>query len=212
MKFNVDFVTNPKEAFWQFSRPLLLLSIFEACYSFIDVFWVSQMDSKSFFAIGVAIPLFTLIYGIGKALGVGTNSIIARQSGQKDILGAENSILHGIIACIIMGIIIALSSFFIKDLLIMIKADSCLDLSMAYLTPLFLFSFVFLFANLFVSTLQGEGNSRIPTAMLILTNILNLILDPIFIFVLHMGVIGVSIATIISNAVTALFLLYWYLS
>lgn len=212
MKFNVDFVTNPKEAFWQFSRPLLLLSIFEACYSFIDVFWVSQMDSKSFFAIGVAIPLFTLIYGIGKALGVGTNSIIARQSGQKDILGAENSILHGIIACIIMGIIIALSSFFIKDLLIMIKADSCLDLSMAYLTPLFLFSFVFLFANLFVSTLQGEGNSRIPTAMLIITNILNLILDPIFIFVLHMGVIGVSIATIISNAVTALFLLYWYLS
>lgn len=213
MKYNVDFITNPKHAFWQFTRPLLLLSLFEAGYSFIDVFWVSQMDQKSFFAIGVAIPLFTLIYGIGKALGVGTNSIIARQSGKHDIVGAQNSILHGIIACIVMGIIIALSTFYLKDILIFTKANSSsLDLSMAYLRPLFIFSFVFLFANLFVSTLQGEGNSKIPTAMLIITNILNLILDPIFIFVLHMGVTGVSIATILSNTVTAIFLLYWYLS
>ncbi|WP_461462989.1 MATE family efflux transporter [Methanobrevibacter sp.] len=212
MKYNVDFVTNPKHAFWQFTRPLLVLSIFEACYSFVDVFWVSQMDQKSFFAVGVAIPLFTLIYGIGKALGVGTNSIIAREMGQHDLPGAENSILHGIIACIIMGIVIALASFFIKDILILTKANSSLELSMAYLRPLFIFSFVFLFANLFVSTLQGEGNSRIPTTMLIITNILNLVLDPIFIFVLHMGVSGVSIATILSNTVTATYLLYWYLS
>ncbi|WP_295722790.1 MATE family efflux transporter [uncultured Methanobrevibacter sp.] len=213
MKYNVDFVTNPKHAFWQFSRPLLLLSIFEACYSFVDVFWVSQMDQKSFFAVGVAVPLFTLIYGIGKALGVGTNSIIAREIGQHNLLGAKNSILHGIITCIIMGIIIGLASFFIKDILIFTKANSSsLDLSIAYLRPLFIFSFVFLFANLFVSTLQGEGNSRIPTAMLIITNVLNLVLDPIFIFVLHMGVTGVSIATILSNAITAIYLLYWYLS
>ncbi len=48
-----EFVSNPKETFWMLTTPLLLLSIFEACYSFVDVFWVSQMNSESFFAIGL---------------------------------------------------------------------------------------------------------------------------------------------------------------
>ena len=65
---------------------------------------------------------------------------------------------------------------------------------------------------MFVSTLQAEGNSRTTTAILIFTNILNLILDPIFIFVLNWGVAGVSFATILSSLVTTLYLLYWYLS
>ncbi|WP_296866399.1 MATE family efflux transporter [uncultured Methanobrevibacter sp.] len=72
--------------------------------------------------------------------------------------------------------------------------------------------FVFLFSNLFVSTLHEEGNSRTPTAILIFTNILNLVLDPIFIFVFNWSVAGVSYATILSSLVTTLYLLYWYLS
>ena len=51
MSENVDFISNPKKAFWQFTTPLLLLTLFEAAYSFVDVFWVSQMNPESFFAI-----------------------------------------------------------------------------------------------------------------------------------------------------------------
>ena len=56
MANNVDFNSDPKKAFWQFTSPLLLLTLFEAGYSFVDVFWVSQMEPQSFFAIGVAVP------------------------------------------------------------------------------------------------------------------------------------------------------------
>ena len=212
MKKNVDFNSNPKQIFWQMTRPLLLLTLFEAGYSFVDVFWVSQMNAESFFAIGVAVPLVTLIISFGKSLGVGTNSIMSREIGNNNFEDSYNSILHGIIACLILGLVIILSTFFLKNILIYMGATSSMDISMQYLTPIFLCCFVFLFSNFFTSNLHAEGNTRTPTILLIITNILNLILDPIFIFVLGWGASGVSYATILSSGITAIYLLYWYLS
>ena len=209
---NVDFDSNPRKAFWQFTTPLLLLTLFEAGYSFVDVFWVSQMNAESFFAIGVAVPLVTLIISFGKSIGIGTNSIMSRQIGDNDFTDTYNSILHGIAACLLIGFIVIISTFFLEDILTYMGATSSMELSMQYLTPIFLCPFVFIFSNFFANTLQAEGNSKTPTRLLILTNVLNLILDPIFIFVLGWGVSGVSYATILSSGVTAVYLLYWYLS
>ncbi|MBR5503359.1 MAG: MATE family efflux transporter [Methanobrevibacter sp.] len=206
------FVSYPKEAFWQLSKPLIWLSLFEAFYSFVDMFWISQMSSEAFFAIGVSLPLLTLILSFGKAIGVGTNSIISRELGENDFDDSYNSILHGIVACFLLGLVIMLSTFLLPDILILMDASSAMDLSLEYLTPIFLCSFVFLFSNLFISTLQAEGNSRTPSIIIILTNVLNLIIDPIFIFVFGWGVRGVAYATILCSSLTTIYLLYWYLS
>ena len=87
-----------------------------------------------------------------------------------------------------------------------------MELSMQYLTPIFLCSWVFIFSNFFANTLQAEGNSKTPTVLLILTNILNLILDLIFIFAFGWGVSGAAYATVLSSGVGAVYILYWYLS
>ena len=189
---NVDFNSDPKKVFWQFTTPLLLLTLFEAGYSFIDVFWVSQMNAESFFAIGVAVPLVTLIISFGKSIGIGTNSIMSREIGDEDFTDTYNSILHGIVTCLIIGFIVILSTFFLEDILTYIGATSSMELSIQYLTPIFLCPFVFIFSNFFANTLQAEGNSKTPTILLILTNVLNLILDPIFIFVLGWGVVPIN--------------------
>ena len=209
---NVDFNSDSKKAFWEFTTPVLVLTLFQAGYSFVDVFWVSQMNAESFFAIGVAVPLVTLIISFGKSIGIGTNSIMSRQIGDNDFTDTYNSILHGIAACLLIGFIVIISTFFLEDILTYMGATSSMELSMQYLTPIFLCPFVFIFSNFFANTLQAEGNSKTPTRLLILTNVLNLILDPIFIFVLGWGVSGVSYATILSSGVTAVYLLYWYLS
>lgn len=212
MADNVDFISNPKNAFWQFTTPLLLLTLFEAGYSFVDVFWVSQMNPESFFAIGVTVPILTLIVSFGRSLGIGTNSIMSREMGDNNLIGSYNSILHGIVACLVSCVIIMMSIFFLKNILTFVGADSSMDLSMQYLSPMILCPFVFIFSNFFANTLQAEGNSKIPTILLISTNVLNLVLDPIFIFVLDWGVSGASYATILSSGFSALYLLYWYLS
>ena len=212
MANNIDFNSNPKKVFWQFTTPLLLLTLFEAGYSFVDVFWVSQMNAESFFAIGVAVPLVTLIISFGKSIGIGTNSIMSREIGENDLPDTYNSILHGIVVCLVIGFGIMVSTLFLKDILAYMGATSSMELSVQYLTPIFLCPFVFIFANFFANTLQAEGNSKTPTRLLILTNVLNLILDPIFIFVLGWGVSGAAYSTILSSGVTAVYLLYWYLS
>ena len=209
---NVDFNSDPKKVFWQFTTPLLLLTLFEAGYSFIDVFWVSQMNAESFFFFFLSVPLVTLIISFGKSIGIGTNSIMSREIGDEDFTDTYNSILHGIVTCLIIGFIVILSTFFLEDILTYIGATSSMELSIQYLTPIFLCPFVFIFSNFFANTLQAEGNSKTPTILLILTNVLNLILDPIFIFVLGWGVSGASYATILSSGVTSFYLLYWYLS
>ena len=212
MSNNVDFTSNPKKVFWQFTTPLILLTLFEAGYSFVDVFWVSQMDPKSFFAIGVAVPIVVLIISFGRSLGIGTNSIMSRELGENDLNASYNSLLHGIVACLVSSVIIMFSIFFLDDILMLVGAASSMDLSMQYLTPMILCPFVLIFSNFFTNTLHAEGNSKIPTIMLILTNVLNLLLDPIFIFVFGWGVSGASYATLLSSGVATVYLLYWYLS
>ena len=150
---NVDFNSDPKKAFWQFTSPLLLLTLFEAGYSFVDVFWVAQMDHQSFFAIGVAVPLVTLIISFGKSIGIGTNSIMSRQIGKNNLTDSYNSILHGIVVCLLIGFGVMISTFFLKYILIYMGATSSMELSMQYLTPIFLCPFVFIFSNFFANRL-----------------------------------------------------------
>ena len=209
---NVDILSNPKEAFWKLASPFVLLALFQAGYSIVDMFWVSHIGQQAFFAVGVTAPLVTLLTGLGDAIGTGTNSKISRELGQKDYKGTYNSILHAIVAAIIISFIIILLSFYLKDILRFMNVTASTRLALNYLLPIFLFSFTFIFSSLFVSTLQAEGNSRTPTIVLISTNILNLILDPLLIFVFGWGISGAAYATVISSFIAVSYFLYWYLS
>ena len=212
MTKSIDIINNPKNAFWKLSTPIFLLSLFNAFYSMVDLFWVSQMSPEAFFAVGVAHPLVKLITGFGESIGTGTNSIISREIGEKDYKNSYNSILHGIMTCIILGVVLILIIPFLKNILNIMGVTKSIDLAIDYLTPIFIFSFIFLISKLFVSTLQAEGNTRTPTIVLIITNILNLILDPLFIFVFNWGVAGIAYATIISTSISVIYFLYLYLS
>lgn len=205
-------ISNPKKAFWKFSFPLIALSIFQALYSFVDMFWASQLSSSAFFAIGVTAPLVSLITYSGDSMGIGTNSIMSRELGRNAYDETYNSLLHGIIGCFAVSAFFMISSLFIDEILGLMHVTTSLDLAAEYIAPMLLFSSVMIFSSLFVNTLQAEGNSRIPTILLIMSNVLNLILDPILMFDLGWGVVGAAYATIISSAIVVVFLLYWYLA
>ena len=209
---DVEIISNTKMAFRKLSAPLVMLSIFQVFYSFVDLFWASQLTSEAFFAIGVTAPLVLLVVYSGDSIGIGTNSIISRDLGKHDDENAYNSILHGIIISAIISLIFMLSSFFLKDILVLMHVGESIDYAIAYISPIFLFSSVFVFSSLFANTLQAEGNSRMPTILLIVSNILNLILDPILMFTLGWGVKGAAYASIISSLLVVVSLLYWYLS
>ncbi|WP_296862467.1 polysaccharide biosynthesis C-terminal domain-containing protein, partial [uncultured Methanobrevibacter sp.] len=105
-------------------------------------------------------------------------------------------------------ILIILSLTFLDNLLHVMKITKAAQLVKLYLIPMFLFSIIIILSNVFPEAFQSEGNSKTPTLIIIGTNILNLILDPILIFYLQMGVEGAIYATLLSSALSVAIFFY----
>ena len=212
MNNNVDVLNDPKGAFWKIATPLFFLSLFASVISFVNLFWISKLSQDAFFAFGVSQPLISLIYGFGQSIGVGTNSLMSREIGAKDVDGEYNTILHGILACLLLGAVFALLTLFLKDILSLMNVTESVDLAVDYLTPMLSFAFLIMLSSLFTNTLQAEGNSKTPSNVIMVTSILGVILVPIFIFIFDWGIKGVAYATILPSLLAVLYFLYLYLS
>ena len=87
----IDLVSVPKKSFWNLSIPIIIFCVFDAIYGLVDMLWVSQINVEAFFAIGVSIPITTLIFSLGDSLGQGTNSIMSRFIGSGDYESSYNA-------------------------------------------------------------------------------------------------------------------------
>ena len=202
MSENVDFISNPKKAFWQFTTPLLLLTLFEAAYSFVDVFWVSQMNAESFFAIGVAVPLVTLIISFGKSIGIGTNSLMSRKLGEKNFKMADDAATHGLLLCILSyAVFLLLGLFAVKPFMGAYTQDSAIyTYGVEYLTVVLCLSVFSIIEIMIEKTLQATGNMIFPMLFQLMGAVVNIIFDPLLIFGIgifpEMGVTGAAVATV----------------
>ena len=211
MNEKIDLVSQPKKSFWKLSIPIIAFCIFDSIYGIVDMAWVTQINIHASFAVGISIPFVSLIFSFGDSLGRGTNSLISRYIGFGDYESGYNTLIHGIIITNIIWIIILFCAVFAQEIIYSVNpADSYL-LAMDYLMPILTFAYIFMFVNFFSETLQAEGNSRIPTIFIISSNILNIILDPIFIFNLNLGVKGAAYATILSSLIPFIVFVLMYL-
>ena len=212
MDKTIDLVSLPKKSFWKLSLPLIAFCIFDAIYGIVDMLWISQINIEAFFALGVSIPFVSLIFEFGDSIGQGTNSIMSRFIGAGDYESSYNALLHGLILGNVIWIMIVLCLLFAHEILFFIDKANSYILVFDYMVPIVAFSYTFIFVNIFSETMQAEGNSRIPTVLIICSNILNIILDPIFIFNLNLGIKGAAYATVLSTFLTLIVMIYWYIS
>ena len=212
MKDDSSFVELPKKAFWKLSIPIIAFCFFDAIYGIVDLAWISQINVHAFFAVGVSIPFVTLIFSFGDSLGQGTNSMMSRFMGVGDNESAYNAILHGIILANIVWVGIVLCALFAQGVLFTVDEADSYILVWDYLIPIVTFAYIFILVNLLAETMQAEGNSTIPSTLIIVSNILNIVLDPIFIFTFNLGVKGAAYATVLSSLIVLVCLLYYYLS
>jgi putative MATE family efflux protein len=205
-------VSLPKKSFWHLSIPIIVFCIFDAIYGIVDMAWISQISVHASFAVGVSMPFVSLIFSFGDSIGQGANSLMSRYMGIDDYESAYNSLIHGIILTNIIWFFIVLCALFTQGIVYSVDQANSYLLVWDYLIPIIAFAYVFMFVNFFSETLQSEGNSRIPTIFIVSSNILNIILDPIFIFNLNLGVKGASYATVLSSVIPFIVFVYLYLS
>ena len=212
MSEKVDMVSLPKKSFWNLSVPIIAFCIFDAIYGIVDMAWISQINVHAFFAVGVSVPFVSLIFSFGDSIGQGTNSIMSRFMGADDYESAYNALIHGLILSNIIWVFIVICTLFAQGIFYSVDQSDSYLLVWDYLIPIVTFAYIFIFVNLFSETLQAEGNSRLPTILMISSNVLNIILDPIFIFTFKLGVKGASYATVLSSFIPFIIFICLYLS
>ena len=152
----------------------------------------------------------TIIIGLGNGIGAGANSLIARNIGAKNRDQANNAGLHAIVLSIIVSLVFTvLIEVFMVPILQFMGAGNTIQYAMDYSYIIFGFLFIFVFSGVASAIFRSEGDMRRATIAIAVTAVLNIILDPIFIYVLNFGISGAAWATVVSATMSCIVMSYW---
>ena len=198
-----SFLANPSKALWTMALPIIAGMMVQTLFNVVDIMFIGWLGAEEVTAVAFVSPLFFIIIGLTVGLGAGVTASIAQFIGQKDKKNADNCAEHTILLGIVITLILSfLGIAFGEELLVLLGASgNILDISYTYLKVLLYGIGLAVFSLFFRAILAGEGETKIPMFIGLIGTLLNLVLDPIFIFVLEYGVKGAALATVISQAV-----------
>ncbi len=204
----IDFTTgNPTKHILNFYWPLLLTSMLQQLYNFVDVMIVGKgLGDDAFASVGNMSSLFFLIVGFSFGLANGFGVPIAQSFGAKDIKQLRHRIAGTVQLAIILAIILTtFSTTALPFLLRLMKTDpSLMKNCLKYGYIIFGGISTSICYNVSAATLRALGDSKTPLRAIIFSSFVNLGLDSFFIFVLHMGVESAAIATVVSQVLSSI--------
>ncbi len=192
------------------AAPAIVAVMITSIYNMADTFFVGLMGSSSKTgAVGVALPIMTIIQAVGFFFGHGSGNYVSRALGHKDTRDAETMAATGFYSGIVMGLVITVSGFaLIKWLPGWLGATETIEpYTREYLQYIFIGAPWMVGSLILNNQLRFQGSAFYGMIGIGSGGILNIVLDPIFIFTLDMGVGGAALATILSQFVG--FVLLW---
>lgn len=188
------------------ATPMVLEMFMESLFAVVDVFWVTRLGSNAIATVGLTESMLTLIFSVCIGVSMSTTAMVARRIGEKNPRGAAvaagQAVLLGIALALFMGVPAA---FLAPHLLTWMGAPAALvSTGHMYATVAFggSVSIMLLFLN--NATFRGAGDAAVAMRVLWMANIINLVLDPCFIFGLGpfpaLGVTGAAVATLIGRS------------
>ena len=199
-----------------FALPIMASRVFQQIYNTMDTLIVGYtLGDSSIAAMGACSSIYEMMTGFTFGVGNGLAIVTARCFGRQETDRMKKSVA----SCIVIGVAVTLvvtilATIFMHPLLRLLKTPAeILEESYSYISILSIFLFVMFAYNLCSGLLRAIGNSFMPLVFLILSSVLNVILDLWFIAALGMGVAGAGVATVISQGVSvALCILYVFRS
>ena len=188
--------------------PAIIGMMVNSVYNIVDALFVGWLGKEQLGATGIAFPIFMLIGAFGISIGMGANSYISRLLGAKDIDQAEKTAGSALLAALVVGVLItAAGQVWLTPILKLFGATSgILPYATDYTRIIFWASGITMFNMVFNNILRAEGSVTVSMIGMILGAVLNIALDPLFIFVFGMGIKGAAWATLISNFASFVFL------
>lgn len=203
-----------KKAIFLLAVPMILEMSMESIFALVDIFYVSQVSTNAVATIGLTESVITLVYALAVGLSMAATAIVARRIGEKDPEGAKRVTVQVIfLGILVSSIVSVIGILFPKEILgLMGGEQSLIDEGYRYTQILIGGNFTIVLLFLINAVYRGAGNASMAMWTLILSNGINIVLDPIFIFgwgpIPEYGVAGAAIATTIGRGTAVLFQLY----
>ncbi len=204
------------KALIKLSIPLILTNILQTAYNLTDTFWVGRLGSVAVAAVSLAFPIVFIIISLGSGMAIAGSILVAKRKGAKDLKSVAHIASQTFYSVFFISIILSATGYFLSPVLVgimKVKPD-VYEEAVAYLKITFLglpASFIYL---TFQSLMRSIGKVKLPFYIVLTTVLLNLILDPLFIFgykdiLPGFGVKGAALATVGTQILSAGIALYY---
>ena len=203
-----------RKAVLQNALPAMAAMLMVLVYNLADTFFIGQThDDLQVAAVSLATPVFLLFMSVGTVFGIGGTSVISRALGEGRNDYAKKVCSFCMWSCVGIGLLMsALFLLFMDPILSLIGASAeTWAYAKTYLTIVSCSGPFVLIANCYSNIIRAEGQSGKAMMGQLLGNLLNVILDPIMILVLHWNITGAAIATVIGNVVGAGYYILYFL-
>ena len=203
---DVDLIHGPIfQSLMIFALPLLVSNIFQQLYNTVDTMVVGNyLGDVSLAAIGACTSIYDLLVGFALGIGNGLAIVTARSFGSQDKELLKKSVASSLVIGVIVSIVLTIiGMIFLYPLLEILNTPlDIIQEAYSYISVIVLFIFVMFAYNLCAGLMRAIGNSVMPLVFLIVSSLLNVILDILFITQFHMGIQGAAVATVISQGVS----------
>ena len=195
------------------STPSIVGMMVQSLYNVVDALFVGRgVGPHGIAAVFVAFPLQVAVMAVALMLGFGGVSVISRSLGAQDMERAEKALGTVTSVSFLWGICVAVSNtvFAVPIVRFLGASNEIAHLSAEYVAIIALGAPLFCYSIVSNNSARSEGNARLAMYTMIISGLMNCVLDPLFIFVFGWGVAGAAWATVISQAFGALWLAHYY--
>lgn len=184
--------------------PTIISMLVTGIYNMADTYFVSRLGTEASAAVGIMFPVMSIIQACGFTLGMGSASLISRKLGERKNEEANVIASTGFFSAILIGIIIAIfCTLFSSTLMTFVGAsEEILPFAIKYASFIFLGAPFMCSSFVMNNVLRSEGKAAFSMVALTSGGILNIFLDPLFIFVFKLGISGAAIATLICQVIS----------
>ena len=200
-----------RRAVFMLSVPMILEMMMESVFAVVDIYYVSKVSVNAVATIGLTESIVTLVYAVAIGLSMAATAVVARRVGEKDLKGASQAAIQAIFLGFAVATIVSIIGIlYPKEILNLMGAESDLIAEGYGYTKVLLGGNVTIMLLFLINAIfRGAGDASVAMWALVLSNGLNIILDPIFIFGLGpipaFGVEGAAIATTIGRGTAVVF-------
>ena len=195
------------------AAPTILSMLITSIYNLADTFFVGQISTSASGAVGVVSSLMAIIQALGFMLGHGAGTIISRSLGSRDTTAATRFASTSFFTALVFGVVLAVAGLGTLPNFMMLlgSTETILPHACAYARPILIAAPLMISSLVMNNILRYEGKASFAMIGLVTGGVLNIALDPLFMFVFGLGTAGAGIATALSQSISFCILLSMFL-